>query len=411
MTPKTMVEMPPSASTEQAVTNAAAIAMYCVLLASYSLMAADRYLLPVLAADVRRQFGFSLANTGLLSTIFTLGLGIGGLPTGYLLSRFRRKTVLLTGIAIFSSGIAATAISTGFWSMFACLAVTGVGMAMEATVMFALAASHFVTYRGAAVGSVNLCYGLGGMYGPTVASALLAAYGTWRAPMIAFGAAGFLFIAIIAAMVRPWFSETRRAAVAKNDAGGAATLANRNTILLTVLSVVQGLVLYGYLGMYPTFLRESLHYDSKTAGFVMSSFGLGAILSIAGGWLGDKMSPRAVLGGAFLLTAGLGYLFFHGSEAAIVKACLSFTYGVIGSAVLYVNLAGYHVKAVRGSVASRASGMFVTSLYASSAAAGYLMGWLANQAGWATAGALQMTLLSLIGAAVAVTLEPREMSL
>ncbi len=45
-----------------------AIAMYCVLLVSYILMAADRYLFPVLAADIR-TFGFSLANTGLLSTM------------------------------------------------------------------------------------------------------------------------------------------------------------------------------------------------------------------------------------------------------------------------------------------------------------------------------------------------------
>lgn len=408
---KTTVRTAASAPIEQPGTNAAAIAMYCILLASYSLMAADRYLFPVLAPDVRRQFGFSLATTGLLSTIFTLGLGIGGLPTGYLLLRFSRKMVLLAGIAIFSSGIAATTIATGFWSMFACLAVTGVGMAMEATVMFALAASYFVKYRGAAVGSVNLCYGLGGIYGPVLASALLAASSTWRAPMIAFGAAGLVFIALIVVAVRPWFSETRRAAEAKKDAGGAATLANRNTILLTILSIVHGLVLYGYLGMYPTFLREGLHYDPKTAGFVMSFFGLGAILSIAGGWLGDKLSPRAVLGSAFLLSAGLGYLFFHGSEAVMTQAILSFTYGVVGSAVLYVNLAASHVKAVRSSIASRASGMFVTSLYASSATAGYVMGWLANQAGWALAGAIQMSLLSLVGAALAVALEPKDMSL
>jgi MFS family permease len=60
-----------------------AIAMYCVLLAAYVLMAADRFLFPMLAPDVRRDYGFSLADSGLLSTIFTLGLGVGGLPTGY----------------------------------------------------------------------------------------------------------------------------------------------------------------------------------------------------------------------------------------------------------------------------------------------------------------------------------------
>src|ERR1700730_8460658 len=81
-----------------------ALSMFCVLLAAYMLMAADRYLFPVLAPDVRREFGFSLADTGLLTTIFTLGLGLGGLPTALFLARSSRKSVLMVGTAIFSVG-------------------------------------------------------------------------------------------------------------------------------------------------------------------------------------------------------------------------------------------------------------------------------------------------------------------
>jgi len=98
--------------------------MYCVLLVAYSLMAADRYLFPFLNSDVRKEFGFSVPTIGLLSTIFTLGLGIGGLPTGYLLSRFSRKTVLMLGIAIFSGATMLTTVAAGFWTMLLCLAVT-----------------------------------------------------------------------------------------------------------------------------------------------------------------------------------------------------------------------------------------------------------------------------------------------
>ena len=85
------------ASTSPAITAGAesgsriAIAMYAVLLLSYSVNAMDRQLFPVLASDVRRDYGFSLANIGLLSTIFTLGMAVAGLPTGYLLTRFSRK--------------------------------------------------------------------------------------------------------------------------------------------------------------------------------------------------------------------------------------------------------------------------------------------------------------------------------
>jgi hypothetical protein len=89
---------------------------------------------------------------------------------------------------------------------------------------------------------------------------------------------------------------------------------------------------------------------------------------------------------------------------------LTFAYGAIGSGTIYVNLAGYHVKAVRSTLSSRASGMFVTSLYAAAAAAGYLMGGIATHAGWAQAGQIQISLLSIIAGSLALTLRPERMS-
>src|SRR5260370_33223162 len=103
-----------AATRDQAGTRTVAITMYCILLLSYVLMAADRYLFPVIAPYVRREFGFSPALTGLLTTIFTLGLGVGGLTTGYILSRLSRKSVKLACIAIFSGATALTTMSHGF---------------------------------------------------------------------------------------------------------------------------------------------------------------------------------------------------------------------------------------------------------------------------------------------------------
>jgi len=385
--------------------------MYCVLLASYAVNAADRQLFPLLAHDVRLQYGFSLADTGLLSTIFTLGLAMAGLPTGYLLARFPRKTVLLLGIGIFSTGTALTVLSVGFSDMLVYLAATGIGEAMQLTVMIAIAANYFVGYRAAAIGSMNVFFGIGAFSGPRLGSILLTTYRSWHAPMIVFGIAGFVMIVLIALTVRPWFTETRRAADARTDVRGAPALLNRNTILLTALSVLGGLVLYGFTGMYPTFLREGLHYSPKQAGDVASYYGAGALLSIAGGWLGDRYSPRIVLSSAFFAIAGLGYLCFHGSGSIVPQAMLTCAYGAIGSGTIYVNLAGYHVKAVRSRFASRASGMFVTSLYATAAGAGYLMGGIASHAGWAVAGEIQISLLGIIAGGLALALRPDQMAL
>lgn len=388
-----------------------ALVIFGVLLASYAINAMDRQLFPLLAPEVRREYGFSLSGIGSLATIFTLGMAIAGVPTSYLLARFSRKTVLQVGIALFSAGTVLTVVSAGFSDMLVYRAGTGIGEAMQLTVLLAIAVNYFVRHRSAAVGSINFFFAVGAIIGPRLGGSLLSTYQSWRVPMVVYGVLGFLAMTVIALTVRPWFSETHRASSDRADRGGAPTLWNRNTVLLTVMSSIGGVVIYGYLGMYPTFLREGLNYSPDAAGTVMSIYGLGALASIGGGWLGDHFSPRLVLSTTFLCTAGLGYLLFHGSGSFMGQSILSFTWGVIVSGIIYVNLAGYHLKAVQSSLASRASGLFVTSLYGSAAVAGYLMGWLATEAGWVLAGAIQISLLSFVGVGLALALRPDRMSL
>jgi len=381
-----------------------ALLAFGVLLASYAINAMDRQLFPLLAPEVRREYGFSLEAIGFLSTVFTLGMAGAGVVTGYLLTRFSRKTVLQIGIAVFSAGTALTVLSSGFFDMLVYRAATGIGEAMQLTVLLAIAVSYFASRRGAAVGAINFFFAVGAIVGPAVGGLLIGRYQSWRVPMVVYGCLGFAVMALVALAVKPWFSEAHAAPGDMTDRGGVLTLLNRNTLVLTAMSTIGGLVIYGYLGMYPTFLREGLNYPPATAGTVMSIYGLGALGSIGGGWLGDRLSPRLVLGGAFLGAAGLGYLLFHGSPLFVLQSSLSFMWGVVVSGILFVNLAACHVKALHVSLAGRGSGIFVTSLYASAGIAGYLMGWLAGRAGWVTAGDVQISLLSLIGAALALAL-------
>jgi predicted MFS family arabinose efflux permease len=210
--------------------------------------------------------------------------------------------------------------------------------------------------------------------------------------------------------VRPTLTEVQGTDGAQLDSG-ATTLMNRNTVILIVLSVIGGLIIYGYLGMYPVFLREELHYSPSETGQVMSIYGAGVVLcSVIGGWLGDRFSPQAVLGLAFLGAAVLGYLLFSTAQSFALQALLSFCWGVIVSGTIYVNLAGFHVKAVVAALADRASGAFVTSLYGAAALAGYLIGFLANLTGWSHAGLIQITALSGVGMLLSLAIRPDLMS-
>src|SRR4029079_5221132 len=141
------------------------VTMFGVLIGSYVINAMDRQLFPLVAPDVRREYGFSLASAGLLSTVFTLGMAVAGLPTGFLLARFSRRAVLQTGIALFSAGTALTVVSRGFVDMLVYRTLTGVGEAMQLTVLLAIAANYFAGYRAAAVGSVNFAFAIGAILG------------------------------------------------------------------------------------------------------------------------------------------------------------------------------------------------------------------------------------------------------
>ena len=135
--------------------RAFALAIFAVLLVSYAINAMDRQLFPLIASDVRREFGFSLSGAGFLSTVFTLGMALAGLPTGWLLARFTRKATLQIGIAIFSAGTVLTAFAHGFADMLFYRTATGVGEAMQLTALLTAATGYFARSRGAAAGSIN----------------------------------------------------------------------------------------------------------------------------------------------------------------------------------------------------------------------------------------------------------------
>lgn len=387
------------------------IGMFLVLLASYALNAMDRQIFPLIAADVRREFGFGLAETGLLSTIFTLGMALAGVPTGYMLARWSRKAVLQIGIAIFSLGTLLTAYSSGFSDMIIYRAATGIGEAMQLTVVIAIAASYFARFRATAVGAINFSFGVGAIVGPLLGGHLIGIERNWRLPLVVFGLAGFAAMALIAVVVSKRMTEKASAIATHIDTRGATTMWNRNTALLTAMSVIGGLCIYGYLGMYPTFLREHLHYTPSDTGRVMSIFGCGVFASIFGGWLGDRFHPKLVLSLSFAGTGLLGFLLFSGPTGMLVQSVLSFVWGLVVSGVLYVNLAGYHIKAVRSSLTNRATGVFVTTLYGAGAFAGYIIGGIAARFGWSAAGFAQITLLSVIGIVLTVLLRTDRMSL
>ncbi|HAY45478.1 MAG TPA: hypothetical protein DCY55_04260 [Gammaproteobacteria bacterium] len=397
-------------SSESSGMKKTALFMFGLLLVTYILMVADRFLVSMLATDIRSSLELSVPNMFALTTMFTLGLGIAGLPAAALIARYSRKFVLLTGLILLSTATLLFTQATGFWSMFVFIVLQGVGMSFFATSMFSLSSSYFSANRVAALGLVNLSFGLGSLLGHRIIGEMRTALGSWEAPMLIFGFTGIAFAVLIAITVRKWFSEV--APVAKNlvDSGGADTLKNRNTIILTVMSAIYGMVVYGFLGTYPSYMREVLELPAAEVGAVMMWFGVGGLTSYYGGKLGDKYSSKSVIFTCSMALAVVTLALFMTGLSVLTYKILATLVGIFGAAIVYTNLAGGHVKSLRRSLSSKGSGMFVTSVYGGAAIGGYTMGLLVENVSWVFAGQVQLTALSVIVALLALGLKQEEFS-
>jgi len=388
----------------------AAMAMFGLLLVTYILMVADRFLVSMLATDIRGALDLSLPNMFALTTMFTLGLGIGGLPAAALIARFSRKAVLLTGLLLLSAATLLFTKATGFASMFVFIVLQGVGMSFLATAMFSLSTSYFSANRVAALGLVNLCFGLGSLLGHRIIGEMRTAMGSWEAPMLIFGFSGIALAIAIAIFVRPWFSEVKPAAKHLVDSGGADTLKNHNTILLAVMSGLYGMIIYGFLGTFPSYMRGVLELPAADVGAVMMWFGVGGLTSYYGGKLGDKFSSKSVLSTCSLVLGVVTLFLFQPDLSIFTYKLLAALVGVFGAAIVYTNLAGGHVKALKRTLTSKGSGMFVTSVYGGAAMGGYTMGLLVENYSWEFAGQIQISLLCLVIAVLALGLRQSEFS-
>jgi predicted MFS family arabinose efflux permease len=286
----------------------------------------------------------------------------------------------------------------------------GVGMSFLATSMFSLSASYFSANRVAALGIVNVCFGIGSFIGPWSIGNIRASSGSWETPMLVFGFVGIAIAIAIALTVRPWFSETKIAAKHLEDTGGAESLNNHNTIIFAVLSALYGVTIYGFLGLYPTFMVDVLNLEHSDVGGIMKFFGLGSLLAFFGGKLGDRYPTKVILSSSSMVLVVLGYFLYQPDLSMGMYKLMAFLVGVFGASIVYTNLAGGHIKSLRRALTSKGSSMFVSSIYGGAALGGFLMGELISNFGWETAGLIQISLLSLISAILVLWVRPGEFS-
>lgn len=396
-------------SADARVGKALAAAFFAVCAATYVINAADRMIFPIVLMRVRDAYGFSLAQGGFLATIYLLGLGIGGIGTGYLLDRWSRKTTMVVGIVVYSLFTIVTAAALGFPDMALYRTATGVGEGLQNVALVIAVGAFYPRARTFAIGLVMCALGIGQFVGPRLGAMLLAATGDWRIPFYAFGAAGLAGAIAMLFVSREFTEQGQAAAHTADDAHVPETVWNRNLLCVTGAVMLRSFPFYAFVGLYATFLTTELGFSTLAAASALSLFGLGPFFSPVAGLIADRMNQKLFQILCLAAMAAAGLLIFNVAKTPFEHDVLSLLYGVAGG-FAYVN--GYSLvqRSVKGRMIGRASGYFYAAGNLPAAISGYLLAELVQTLGWRAGASLMIVAFLIVPIAASLLIDTTKIS-
>jgi MFS family permease len=390
---------PQSGRSSLAELSGRALFFLLILDLSYFINAMDRQVFAVLLPDIKATYGLTGGEAGIIATIFTLGMGLAGIPAGYLADRFGRKKIVLISLLMFSISCALQATAVGAADMALWRILSGVGEGMQVAALFAAVGAYFNRHRGFALGSISAAFGLGGFTGPLLGGAILSATGDWRSPLVIFGAVGIVILLLVLVLVPKSVTEIGRnekaESISQSSSHGQRFL-NRRIVCCLIVASAGGFSIYGYLGLYPTYLRESLGFTPTEAGLAASMFGIGALGALIGGILADRIDQRLLNVVGLLAIMILGTAIFAFSSPLPVQMVFSALLGAAFSGVLITNTSALLQRSVHANYLGRVSGLLIAAMYIPASASGYFVTFMQGNFGWQTAGIVQLTVIPIV---------------
>jgi MFS family permease len=252
----------------------------------------DRTLIYILFTPIKQEMAFTDFELALLGTTsFVIFFTVLGVPFGRLADRSSRKNMIAGGLAVWSLFSGLTGFAKGFWALFLCRVMVGVGEATLGPAALSLLSDYFPPQRRASVQSIyasgitvgaGLAFFIGGWIGFT--------HG-WRTAFYFLGFPG-LFVAVLVYFLKEQ-PRGRTEVSAPKYSSEDWKLLFRSTPLRYHYA---GYALYGLAAnsltiWAPTFFTRAHGYSIKTLGIVagLTSLTSGIPFTLLGGFLSDRM--------------------------------------------------------------------------------------------------------------------------
>jgi DHA1 family inner membrane transport protein len=361
------------------------IGLVLLLGVSYMFNAMDRQVFPALLTSIRADYGLTLPQGGFVSTVFTVNVAIFAALSGWFMTKCGRRYVLLGGLVGYSLFTLLTPFATGFVSLTVLRALTGVGEALQVGAVYACMGAYFGARRGAAMGAMQTFFGLGAFLGPFLGTRLESWANSWSVSFYVYGIAGIAVAFIAAIVIPPEFTEAGQTPSLAHEADvPTESIWTRNLILSATSFGLVGVSFFAYSSLYATYTQSMLGFSVVDAGSALGMYGIGAMGGFVGGWLGDRLSNRSIVG-ALVILATVGYLLFHGVAHFWLHLLLSFTFGLMVSGFLIARFMSVVQRSAHPNQIGYAGAAALAGFYFPGPFAGYLFGKLVEVLGWSTA--------------------------
>jgi len=355
----------------------------------------DRVCIAVAGPEMRKEFGLSQSQMGLVFSIFSLSYALGQAPWGMLADRVGARGIVAYAIAGWSLLTAMTAAAASYASLLRIRFVFG---SMEAALSPSVASAFSrwvpVNERATAFGAFLGGGRLGGALTPPIAGFLLLHYG-WRAPFLVFGAFGVIWALLwffwyrnspgehgsVTAAERVHI-EANTTVAARGPVPWSQLLGSRRLWCLLLAAFGSTFMWQFYITWFPTYLREHRGMSLTESSYYAS---LPLLLGVGANWVGglltdwigrrsDDRRARTVVGfvslslGAALMSAGVWC-----PEAGLAALLMGCAAGVVD---LYLGAAWSSATDIGGTSGGAVAGLMNAASNGAGFASPALMGYI-----------------------------------
>ncbi len=255
----------------------------------------DRQAPGALVEPMRREFGLSDTEIGLLGSMFIWVYAVAGLPIGRLADVWSRKKLLTLGVSVWSILTAASGLVPGFSLLLVTRLGVGVGEAVCGPVGTSWIGDLFPADRRARVLSLfMLGVPVGGALSFLLCGLIAQVWG-WRVALVSAAAPALLLIPLLLLVREPARGASEQA-IASKSKGSVSALLRIPTLWWIILSgALFNFNMYALATFLPAFMTRVHGYSIARAGVTSGVVYLvgGVFGGLFGGYLGDRVPSTA----------------------------------------------------------------------------------------------------------------------